>query len=66
MGRFTETLPEEKPVKTGKKQHFQPLVGNLNKEKKKSLEILHHIVAKKPKIDEEKAVSRLNVQEEQL
>ncbi|CAG0889302.1 unnamed protein product [Darwinula stevensoni] len=66
MGRFTKTLPEEKSVKTGKKQHFQPLMGNLKKEKKKSLEILNHIVAKKPKIDEEKAISRLNVQEEQF
>jgi regulator of ribosome biosynthesis len=60
VGKFTETLPDEKaPKNMGKRRQFEPNLGDLTKEKDKNLKIINEIMNKKPKLDINKAVEPL-------
>nr|CAG4638702.1 EOG090X0CBY [Cyclestheria hislopi] len=59
IGKFQPNLPDQKSVlKSGQKRKFEPLVGDIKSETKKSLELLDKMKAKKPQLDVEKAVNR--------
>ncbi|XP_064595402.1 ribosome biogenesis regulatory protein homolog [Liolophura sinensis] len=65
IGRFTESLPKEKPSRfTGKKRQFEPNYGNIKSEKLKQLNILNLILNKQPKLDVTKAVNSQMLEEE--
>ncbi|CAG2221147.1 RRS1 [Mytilus edulis] len=58
IGKFTETLPKEKPSKfTGKKRKFEPNYGDVKKENTKQLDILNSVLNKTPILDVTQAVN---------
>ncbi|XP_063446300.1 ribosome biogenesis regulatory protein homolog [Mytilus trossulus] len=58
IGKFTETLPKEKPSKfTGKKRKFEPNYGDVKKENTKQLDILSSVLNKTPILDVTHAVN---------
>lgn len=60
LGKFQQKLPKEKPLKkTGVKRHFEPLVRNSEVEKSSNLQVLENVMQKKPKIQLEKAYTRV-------
>ncbi|RWS10476.1 ribosome biogenesis regulatory protein-like protein [Dinothrombium tinctorium] len=64
LGKFEETMKDEKPVKRTKKRKYGDNFGDVKAETEKSLEILDHIQNKNPKIDIDKAVNSLISTEE--
>ncbi|XP_052069991.1 ribosome biogenesis regulatory protein homolog isoform X1 [Mytilus californianus] len=58
IGKFTESLPKEKPSKfTGKKRKFEPNYGDVKKENTKQLDILNNVLNKTPILDITQAVN---------
>ncbi len=58
LGKFQPKLGKVKPPKgTGKKRKFDPLISK--GEKSKNLDVLEKIMNKRPKIDVEKAMSKV-------
>lgn len=65
IGKFTESLPKEKPSKfTGKKRKFEANYGDVKKENTKQLDILHNILNKTPTLDITRAVNTHIMEEE--
>ncbi|CAI9720047.1 biogenesis regulatory homolog [Octopus vulgaris] len=59
VGKFTETLPNEKPAKNvGKKRKFAPNHGDIKEETSHQLGLLKKIANKKPIIDVTKATNK--------
>lgn len=69
VGKFQDKLPKEKvhPAgeKRGKKRKFDPLMGDMEVEKKKNMAIIDRLLKKGPKINMEKAVNR-HIHNEQI
>ncbi|XP_013408325.1 ribosome biogenesis regulatory protein homolog, partial [Lingula anatina] len=66
VGKFTDSLPKEKPVKnTGKKRKFEPNVGDMSKEKSAQLDILSKMAKAGPTVDVTKAMKQHLLEEEQ-
>lgn len=67
-GRFQPRLPKEPPVaKTaggGKKRRFGPVLGDLEGEKQRQLELVRNLNAKKPPLDLTRAVNKQLRQDE--
>ncbi|KAL8182062.1 UNVERIFIED_CONTAM: Rhodanese- sulfurtransferase [Gekko kuhli] len=67
-GRFQPRLPKEPPVAKspggGKKRHFGPVLGDLEGEKKRQLELVRSLNAKKPPLDLTRAVNKQLRQED--
>ncbi|XP_033739502.1 ribosome biogenesis regulatory protein homolog isoform X2 [Pecten maximus] len=64
IGKFTESLPKEKPSKyTGKKRKFEENYGSLKNETSKQLDILQKLKNKEPVIDVTKAVNTQLIEE---
>ncbi|GAV04012.1 hypothetical protein RvY_14360 [Ramazzottius varieornatus] len=60
VGKFTETLKSEKPVKNmGKKRKFESNEGDLQSEKMRTMGVLNSVFSKKPKVDTERALGRV-------
>lgn len=60
VGRFQERLPREKEILrgSGKKRHFEPLIGDLGAERSRQLELLGLMQSKKPKLDVTRAAHK--------
>ncbi|XP_060099666.1 ribosome biogenesis regulatory protein homolog [Heteronotia binoei] len=67
-GRFQPRLPKEPPVAKnpggGKKRHFAPVLGDLEGEKKRQLELVRNLNAKKSPLDLTRAVNKQLRQED--
>jgi len=63
LGKFQPKVKGAKDVKvkggTGRKRLFQPLVQASGIEKKSNLEVLEKVLAKKPKLNMERALSNI-------
>ncbi|XP_052266149.1 ribosome biogenesis regulatory protein homolog [Dreissena polymorpha] len=58
IGKFTESLPKEKPQKnTGKKRKFEANHGDVKKEMTRQLDILNDLHSNRPIIDKAKAAN---------
>nr|XP_056710746.1 ribosome biogenesis regulatory protein homolog [Euleptes europaea] len=61
-GRFQPRLPKEPPVAgsaaAGRKRRFGPVLGDLDGEKRRQLELLRSLAAKKPPLDLPRAVNK--------
>ncbi|RWS29529.1 ribosome biogenesis regulatory protein-like protein [Leptotrombidium deliense] len=64
LGKFEETIKNEKPVKRMKKRKFEDPFQNVKNEMEKSLSILDSVVNKVPKLDVNKAVNSMIAREE--
>lgn len=59
IGRFEDKLPKEPVEKNrGKRRKFEPVFGQLDKEKEREKDILGHVLRGKPKLDVNKAVNK--------
>ncbi|XP_007660407.1 ribosome biogenesis regulatory protein homolog [Ornithorhynchus anatinus] len=59
LGRFQERLPKEKaPRGPGRKRQFQPLLGDLEAERKAQLEMLRVLGSHKPRLDVTRATNK--------
>lgn len=60
LGRFEDKIKNEKPQKNiGKKRKFDPVVGSLETEKTRQLNILSQLTSKQPKLNKEKAANKI-------
>ena len=60
LGKFTESLPKEKPMKKlGKKRKFESNLSDLSAEKERNLAIISNLTNKKPKVNIDKAVDNV-------